>query len=222
MNFKLLQYSIVVIGDAHNPSILNPDFLAIQGIVPNAWGWSPADGSVTSPMFAGVRYDNGVSIQVEQLRMQVLDQGTTNPNDSKIPEIVSGYLNTLPHVRYTAIGINFNCAMLTDEPGQVLRDRFLSHGQWRETTPPIIGAGVKLLFARDSGRLTLSLDPGEVPDASEGEQVTSRSAILASGNLHRILDSPHPHEQAIKYLRSFVADWALFQDILRQVTAGEA
>ena len=65
MEPDLLQFSIVVRGESHNPTVLNPDFLAIQGIIPHAWGWKVQQKVITTPMVAMVEYANGVSLQVQ-------------------------------------------------------------------------------------------------------------------------------------------------------------
>ena len=55
---RLFQFSGVVVGQAHNPTILNPDFLAAEGIVPKSWNWSVSE-TITTPPLAMVRYSNG-------------------------------------------------------------------------------------------------------------------------------------------------------------------
>ena len=63
MEAKLIQFSTVVVGKAHNPTILNPDFLAVNGIVASDWGWEVAE-TITTPPFAVVRYTCGVSVTI--------------------------------------------------------------------------------------------------------------------------------------------------------------
>ena len=61
MTARLFQFSGVVVGQAHNPTILNPDFLAAEGIVPKSWNWSVSE-TITTPPLAMVRYANGATI----------------------------------------------------------------------------------------------------------------------------------------------------------------
>jgi hypothetical protein len=44
----LIQFSVVISGETHNPTILNPDFLAVRNIVPSEWGWDTSQ-VVTTP-----------------------------------------------------------------------------------------------------------------------------------------------------------------------------
>lgn len=69
---KLFQFSIVVPGRSHNPTLLNPDFLQRQDIVSADCSWTVAE-TVTTPLFAMVRYDNGVTVQVESEKLSVVD-----------------------------------------------------------------------------------------------------------------------------------------------------
>ena len=59
---ELTQVAIVVVSQGNNPRILNPDFLAHNGIVPG--GWKPTNVIVLPPM-AAVSYENGVQVTLE-------------------------------------------------------------------------------------------------------------------------------------------------------------
>lgn len=66
-----LEFSVVVVANDHNPTILNPDFLERQQIVPQTWGWKVADPAITTPPFAMVVYDSGVTVSVEPNKLQI-------------------------------------------------------------------------------------------------------------------------------------------------------
>ena len=121
MSRKLLQFSIVVLATDHNPTILNPDFLRLQEIVPADWGWDLASPPITTPPFATVQYESGVSISVESNKLQVADNKITEPTESKIIAMVKRYVAVIPHVRYTAVGINFRSAVELDDANAYLK-----------------------------------------------------------------------------------------------------
>lgn len=99
MTARLFQFSGVIVGQAHNPTILNPDFLSAEGIVPKSWNWSVSETTTTPPL-AMVRYSNGVTVTVEPNKLQVTDPNVENgPRNSKVTEIASAYVRVLPHVR---------------------------------------------------------------------------------------------------------------------------
>ena len=110
VQFEILNTSIVVLASQHNPSILHPSFLQSQGIVPN--DWETLEPPICTPVFASVKYQNGIVFTVEQNKFQVIDNQTKDNFDkSLMPELVIRYCEHLPHVHYNAVGINFDCFM---------------------------------------------------------------------------------------------------------------
>ena len=79
MNISHFEFSVVVVANDHNPSILNPDFLERQGIVQEGWGWTVMGSAITTPPFATVSYDSGVTVSVESNRLQVTDTSAAVP-----------------------------------------------------------------------------------------------------------------------------------------------
>ena len=55
--------SVVVTAEFHNPSILNPDFLASRKIVPENW---EVKETMTSPVLSFTAYENGIRWTVDQ------------------------------------------------------------------------------------------------------------------------------------------------------------
>ena len=101
--------NVVVTARSHNPSILNPDFLKIRGIVPDNWQVSE---TITSPAASVVRYTNGVNWEMDQSRLQVSEiVGPEFKDVYNIHQPVKSYLNTLPHCPYQNLGLNFQIAI---------------------------------------------------------------------------------------------------------------
>lgn len=72
-----------------------------------------------------VRYDNGVTITVEQDKLQATDPNVeSGPAKSKVTEIASAYAKTHRHVRYTAVGTNFQSFIQLDSPNTYLMNSF--------------------------------------------------------------------------------------------------
>src|SRR3989304_5143826 len=123
METRLIQVSSVVVGRAHNPSILNPDFLNLNGIVPRDW---EVVDTLTTPQLALVRYSNGVSLTVEHNKLQVVQVGESLVHQSSHSSAIARrYVETLPHVNYVAVGNNFQTLVPIDEPGEFLKRHFL-------------------------------------------------------------------------------------------------
>ena len=131
MQLKILNTGLVVTAQAHNPAILHPAFLVAQKIVPE--DWEPADPPICTPPFAQVKFKNQIVFTVQTDRLQVKDERP--PEDvrsSQVPELATKYIRTLPHVRYTAVGVNVTGALECADPGAFLVERFMKPGPWNE------------------------------------------------------------------------------------------
>src|SRR5919106_1183607 len=138
MEIRPLEFSIVIVASDCNPTILNPDFLARQGIVPDDWGWRVSRPAITTPPFAIVSYDSGVSVSVEPNKFQVVDRLTdSTPYASRIPKVARRYIEVLPHVRYTAVGHNFKGFAEGTDDKAFLKQRFVKSGIWDSNEHPL-------------------------------------------------------------------------------------
>jgi len=215
MKLRLTQLSTVTVGSAHNPTILNPDFVALRNIVPKDWDWTVVE-TLTTPPFAIIRYGNSVSITVEHNKLQVTDAAVgEDPTTSKVGQIATAYVKTLPHVPYTAVGINFQGILEVESPETYLKNRFLKSGPWNTSPYPLTAAGLRLLYPlEDSGRLTLSLDAGEAIRTQENPHQPV-SLLIANANFHRDCQGYPAEEQAITHLAHLASDWRTYQALLR-------
>jgi len=196
---KLLNFSIVVVAEHHNPTILNADFLARNAIVPDEWGWKLSQDCFSTPPLAQVKYENGVSLLCEQSKLQVVDGGeSVDPASSRVAAIAVRYLRSLPHVRYTGLGVNFKAMIPCEQPDRVLMDRFLKEGPWSDPSQRLEDMGLRFVYAIDHGRLRLSLDAGEV--RSEKKE-NGQTAVLAGANFHHDLAGDAPVDQVERIIR---------------------
>lgn len=215
MTLRHVQFSAVVVGTSHNPSILNPDFLAMHEIVPASWGWEPLETVVTPPL-AAIRYSSGVGITVDQTKLQVVDvELNGSPEASKAAAIVDTYVKTLPHVRYTAVGLNFMSVSGMDSPPTYIKDRLIKAGPWDTTDHPLTAAGTRLIYAleKEGERFLLSVDAGTT-QTSEGTQVP---ALVLNGNFHRPCTTYPAVDEVHSHLRNVSQDWKMYQAILATV-----
>jgi hypothetical protein len=214
MIIRHLEFSVVVVANDHNPTILNPDFLDRQEIVPAAWGWKVAGPPITTPPFATVSYDSGVTVSVEPNKLQVTDKSARGgPQSSKVVNIARKYVEVLQHVRYLAVGINFRSLAEHTEADVFLKDRFLKSGPWDSAVHKLQGIGLKLVYLLEGGRLILSLDSGIVIESSEG-QSQQIHGVLAYANFHRDCHGYPTATQVIGHLGNAEKDWTTYQNIL--------
>jgi hypothetical protein len=214
----LIQFSVVISGETHNPTILNPDFLAVRNIVPSEWGWDTSQ-VVTTPALSLVSYTNGLSITVEPSKLQIVDAGPaieSGAPDSRAPEIARRYVSALPHVRYTAVGVNFLSALERADPESYLKSEFLKQGSWDNPSHPLIAVGLRLAYPLANGRLLLTLDTGQA-ERADREPGNPVDVILASANFHRDCSEYPADKQIDAYLAAAGEDWTTHKNLLRDV-----
>lgn len=197
MNFNLDNFSIVVLAQAHNPSILNPDFLKNQNIIDPSF---TPNNVICTPPVAQVSYQEGITIMAEFEKLQFIDKLSKRiPFESPIPDIAVNYIKTLPYVRYTAIGLNFvghyRCKD-KESASTLLPNKFLKEGKWSSygDTPPDVG--LKFVYRIGNVRCTINMDTTEVTKSNE----LPVPIIAITSNYH--IDSAN-----IEELTPFITNW---------------
>ncbi len=222
MNIYPLEFSVVVVGQDCNPTILNPDFLERRNIVPADWGWKLAGPPITTPPFATVTFDAGVTVKVETNRFQVSDQKTAGDvARSKIREIAQSYIGELPHVRYTAVGINFRSLVEMNEPDRFLIQKFLKAGPWDQQPNCLQGLSLTLAYPHDEGKLNLSLG-GAAIELEVEDHVEVKQGILAAGNYHRDCEGYPSDGLVMEHIGRAADDARHFGTILKTLLSGES
>lgn len=212
MTVRHLEFSVVVAANDHNPTILNPDFLDRQDIVPMAWGWKVTGNPITTPPFAVVSYDSDVTMSVETSRLQVKDTRDT-PESSKALDMARKYVEILPHVRYSAVGINFRSLAEHAGPNAFLKKRFLKSGPWDSDAHALQGIGLKFIYLLNDARVNLTMDSWVGTEISE-EQSEENSGILIYANFHSDCHGYPAADQAIAHLGNAEKNWTAYQSLL--------
>ena len=198
--YRVHSVSVVVTAEFHNPSILNRDFLVLNGIVPKDWEVVEA---ITTPPVSIVRYSNGIQWNVDQSRLTI-DENCGSPfqNEYLVHRLAVAYLETLPHVPYRSLGLNYVVSIRQDEPEQWLSQRFLRSGPWTEQEPKVLGMVPKFTLNAQGAACHISFSAGQnTPPQGESE-----SSIIVSSNIH------HAGPLNLEGLRSAIRDWPVKQD----------
>jgi len=213
---EMINTSVVVLAEQHNPSILHPSFLERQGIVEK--DWAVTDGSILStPPYSTVQYTNGIKFVVEMNRLQIFDESLSNGLErSYAPILAKRYTEVLPHVKYLAVGMNFVAAFPKDNAAEYLISRCLNKGEWRELPNAVLGAaGIKLVYKLPNSILTVNLDLG-VSKRSEDEKA---DGMLLRGNFHMPIEKS---EETVQLFSTFGEHCDTFEKIgLSMVEEGE-
>jgi len=162
MALTLLSISVVVVGQEHNPTILNPDFLKRENIVPGNWDHIPED-MIVSPPFSQVSFTNGFSIQVESQKIQVSYRGKPDESHAiEVAGIAARYASALPHVNYIAVGNNFSFFQPNQNAETDIVSKFLKKDSGVFDTPlNLAGAGISVYFDIDHGYMRLNIESAE-------------------------------------------------------------
>jgi len=203
MEMIRLNLSVVVVAESHNPSILHPSFLTSQKIVPPEWDL--AEPPICTPPFSVIKYRNGIVFSVEQNKFQILQSPVTDDwRETRIHKLAKKYIKKLPHVRYTAVGLNTAVALPHQRAGWFLAERFFKIDKCTGGRLKPESAAFKLVYPlRRSATLNVGCDPGRVKDGEGGE----KEAIIVQANYHHELTASDNYgrvEQASRILSKFV------------------
>ena len=107
MQIDLVGFSVVVVAQSNNPTILNPDFLRHNGIVSSNRALNDDRPPVMTSLFSEVSFEDGLIVWADPERVTFAQSASgLAPEGIDSPAIAKGYLRTVPHVPYTALGLN--------------------------------------------------------------------------------------------------------------------
>ena len=177
--FHLTSFSVVIIAQNHNPTLLNPDFLRTNNIVT---GERKVVEALTTPPVSIVRYDDGLSITLELQKLQILQPASSAFADHwETPKVAASFVKTLPHVSYMSAGLNWIGVLPRSNPSSWLKDNFINPGLRDNKKFPLQSAGISLTYPFDSEtNCNLRLEAGEMRDFSGRVE----SGITVNANYH--------------------------------------
>ena len=177
-NYRLHAVTVVVTAASHNPSMLNPDFLKTQRIVPSGWEVSE---SVSTPPVSMIMFANGIQWVMDESILNVTERCDSGFQDGyAIHQTVIRYLETVTHVPYRSLGLSWSVAIHMDNPRHWLAERFLKDGPWSHPDSGLFEIVPTFTFVVDDVRLRLALSVQAVP-TTEGEL---KPAVTVDCNVH--------------------------------------
>jgi len=200
-NLELAEFSIVVLARNHNPTILNPDFLKYNGIVPD--DWELGDEPLCSGMASRVVYSNGVVIVTQPDKIIFTHTfGLEHPDSVGLSEIVSEYVKNVPHVGYTALGVNPKGFVELGEECDGFVDGLVSDGPWKSYSDERPKYSVKFTYPLDGWVANLTVDVGKI-QRSESETIR---VVRFDANFHHQIQEKKPKER-LSELQLFIGNW---------------
>ena len=172
------QVGVVLAARVHNPSIINPDFLKANRIVPADW---VVKQTITSPGFAQTSFENGVGLIVDENRCVIKEHIAGDFRNTYFAHsIAAAYIKTLPHVPYRQIGLNWLLNLPKRNPKPWLSKRFLKPGNWLKSHPAIAGAAIRFETEFNGSTCFLEISSGE----SRGQNQEKTSTVIINANFH--------------------------------------
>ncbi|MBM4300225.1 MAG: hypothetical protein FJ121_01660 [Deltaproteobacteria bacterium] len=207
------ELSIVVVARNHNPTILNPDFLKYNKIVPT--DWELAGKPICADPVAQVTFSNGVNI-VSQFDKVIFSEVLRDkkPGDVAIPGIAQKYVETLPHVDYRAVGINPKGHVVFTDEAEVQRyivDNLLAPGPWRQFDEISVKAAIKFIYALKDCQLSLTIEEGKLQ-----VQDSLLPVALFAANFHHDL-AGESKEEKLKNLSKILDEWEKDLNLFREM-----
>ena len=207
MTNSLIEVSSVVVANAHNPSILNPDWLKANDMLPGgSTMWDLAEPPFTTPALSRICYLNGVLLVLDATRFSLTfnlpDEEVEHP-ERLVVSLAKAYVDTLRHIPYAAVGSNFKAVMACENAKGALVRKFGNAGAWRERLEAL---SVKLIHPLGSQCLRTV----EIAPEPSGER--NAEGVLLAANYHRktttsaaTSDALGKVDEDLKDFRRFVA-----------------
>lgn len=199
---ELIGFSVVLVANSNNPSILNPDFLRYNEIVDASL---QVQGTpITTPAFSQVTFEGGLSVKADPNRIifeQVQDPLTTE--GVMCPEIANRYLQKVPHVPYSAVGINPKGYRVSPAGAQErVSAALLDNGKWmsfKDVHPEI---HLKTIYKYEKRMVVL-----EVIEARKRiKENVEVPGILFQANIHRDVPATNPQKR-VEFVSTALASW---------------
>ena len=212
---NLTQGACVVIANAHNPSILNHDWLIRNELIPEG-GWAFAEPPITTLPLSRICYQNNVELHLDSDRLTVRVSQLQTPTAADpyvtIRDIAVSYVNTLPHIPYVAVGNNFEALIECPHVKRTLVEQFGGRGVWVRDLDDV---SVRLVYPIDGGTRSVRVVAATTSKAEDDvSEVTD--VLLVSGNYHRTTDTKDDTVDALRRGVDDCADFAAFANDLAE------
>jgi hypothetical protein len=206
-----LEYSCVLQAESHNPTIINPDWLKMHGIVPDSW--ELAQQPVIMPALAQIQFDSGVKFFLQEQKLVVSVVGDDPALREQIASSVTQYAETLPHTPYLGIGHNAKAGLEVPEAHKAMLDLV---GGSLNLDEPVASTSVKAFYADVNGAVrSVTLEAGQASRQRPGEdEPTVVNIVMADVNYHRSCNSLEEITAAASCVESDMDNFAAYLMLL--------
>ena len=199
---RLSGISVVIVANSNNPTILNQDFLYHNGIVPKDWTLEKNMPPVMTPAVSQITFENGFKV-IAELNRILFEQFTVPLKEEDIvcADIAKRYLRTVPHVPYTAVGINLHgYRTYQKQASETVSDLLIKKGGWmnfREAAPSF---QVKAVYGYEDKTITLDIAENFIKEKDAKEV----PAVVFNANIHRDISDETNQQMRVSKLVSIL------------------
>mgnify|MGYP006271991513 CR=1 FL=1 len=188
--------------------------------MPESDGLALSEPPLTTPYLSVVAFDGGLTLKLEPNRFQVTASGEATPDsDATVERIAVRFIQALPHMRYLAVGNNFQRFLAVDDAVAFVRERFIKSGPW--LSPDSRTVGISFGYDLDDGLLTLSFD-SEFLLEENGDEICQLAGVGIKANFHRDCTEYPADRQAGAQVGKLPEDRTLLSERLGQLLDGRA
>ncbi len=204
MNVVLTAISVVLVADSNNPAIINPDFLRTNNILVE--DLQVQEPPITTPVFSQVIYQGGISVKAEPNRVifeQVETGQSLQPANIVSPEMAKRYVEKVPHVPYSAIGINpTGIRYSIDGSKEDLSRTLIDSGAWTSFKDMMPEIQLKTIYHYEKRKINL-----DIAEAKKLEQGGGEVPVIAfRANIHRDIKQKNQQDRFAE-LKSIINLW---------------
>jgi hypothetical protein len=203
-NVEVRDFSIVVVADNQNPSILNPDFLKYNQIVPS--DWELAMPPICTPALSQVTFKNGVNVVAQSDKVTFWEALDSDNLLFEIPDIFCKYIDVVPAGDYRAVGININAHILVEKKENnqdIVLSKLISEGKWKSFQGKSPNAVVQFTYQLDNTNLMIAIQEVIIAKNPNNELV---NILNFSANFHReLINGTYP--ERISYVKNIIQSY---------------
>lgn len=213
----LVEAASVIVANAHNPSILNHEWLRANEILPTMRGveWELDRPPIATPPLSLLRYQNGTHIDLtsSHLVVRVSLKDDIREAEGIAMSITTNYANTLKHIPYSSVGNNFRAMFDCPDADQKIIDSFRHEGRHMNG---VIGLFVKLAYRLpDTCQRNVEIN-GDTVQKNDGGSVENVQVVSICANYHRDTPNAEAVLQAIAKMKEDKEDFIKFSDAFRE------
>ena len=213
----LVEAANVIVANAHNPSILNHEWLRANEILPTIQGveWELDQPPIATPPMSLLRYRNGTNIDLTagHLVVRVSLEDDVCEAEGITMSITTNYIETLKHIPYSAVGNNFRAMFECPDANQKIIDSFRHEGRHMDG---VISLFVKLAYRLpDNCQRNVEIN-GATVSKSDGGVEENVQVVSIGANYHRNTPNTKAALHAITKMKADKEDFIRFSDALRE------